>query len=262
MRRRRQRRQGRNGVSLRAQPGLSGGEHSGAERGEDDGRPSPAGQQRYIMIAPLSAVLPVLARLWGLSGGSGYLTIAMLVLLENFGVPVPGETVLIAGAAYAGQGHLNIVAVAAVAFFAAVIGDNIGYGIGRAGGRRLVTRYGRYLLLTPARFARAERFVARHGTKIIIGARFIEGLRQLNGVIAGTTGMPWRRFLTYNALGAALWVALWTILGSYAGRHLVTIEDDLRHYQWYAITALALLVGAYAGLHLVRRRRHARHDPR
>jgi membrane protein DedA with SNARE-associated domain len=214
------------------------------------------------MIVPLSAVLPALAWPWGLNGGSGYLTIAALVLLENFGIPVPGETVLIAGAAYAGHGHLNIVAVAAVAFFAAVVGDNIGYAIGSSGGRRLITRYGRYLLLPPARFARAEQFVSRHGPKIIIVARFVEGLRQLNGIIAGATGMPWRRFLTYNALGAALWVAIWTTLGNYAGHHLATIENDLRHYQWYAIAALALLAGAYTGLHIIRRRRHARHDPR
>lgn len=142
------------------------------------------------MIAPLSVVLPALTVLWGLRGASGYLTIAALVLLENFGIPVPGETALIAGAAYAGHGHLNIVAVAVVAFIAAVIGDNIGYAIGRSAGRRLVTRYGRYLLLPPARFARAEQFVTRHGPEIIIAARFIEGLRQLNGIIAGTPPCP------------------------------------------------------------------------
>ncbi|MBE1592178.1 DedA family protein [Nonomuraea angiospora] len=213
------------------------------------------------MIAPLSVVLPALTVLWGLRGASGYLTIAALVLLENFGIPVPGETALIAGAAYAGHGHLNIVAVAVVAFIAAVIGDNIGYAIGRSAGRRLVTRYGRYLLLPPARFARAEQFVTRHGPEIIIAARFIEGLRQLNGIIAGTTAMPWRRFLAYNVLGAALWVAVWAALGNYAGHHLATIEKNLRQYQWYAIAALALLAGAYAGLHILRRRRNAHHEP-
>jgi membrane protein DedA with SNARE-associated domain len=226
------------------------------------GHPSPADRQRHPVILALSTVLAALAAPWSLSGGSGYLTIAALVLLESFGIPVPGESVLIAGAAYAGQGRLDIVAVAAVAFLAAVAGDNIGYAIGRIGGRRLVTRYGRYVLLPPARFARAERFVSRHGLKIIIVARFIEGLRQLNGIIAGTTGMPWRRFLACNALGAALWVAVWATLGSYIGHHLATVENDLRRYQWYAITGLALLLGAYAGLHIVRRRRRSRHGPR
>src|SRR5207244_11111670 len=102
------------------------------------------------------------------------------------------------GAVYAAAGRLNIAVVGAVAVAAAVLGDNVGYLIGRSGGRRLVDRYGRYLLLGPARVRRAERFFDRHGGKVVVVARFVEVLRQLNGVFAGTAGMPWRRFLACN----------------------------------------------------------------
>jgi membrane protein DedA with SNARE-associated domain len=99
----------------------------------------------------------------------------------------------------------------------AVLGDNIGFAIGHFGGRRLVERYGRYVFLTPERLEKTTRFFDRHGGKIIIVARFIEGLRQANGIIAGTTGMHWSRFLIFNAIGAALWVAVWTSIGYLSG---------------------------------------------
>ena len=119
----------------------------------------------------------------------GLWAILAFVLLEDFGVPVPGETVLIAGAVFAGSGQLNIVAVGVVGFIAAVVGDNIGYAIGRFGGRVLVERWGKYVFLTPERLDKAEAFFQRHGGKIITIARFIEGLRQANGIIAGITEM-------------------------------------------------------------------------
>ena len=146
----------------------------------------------------LAALAPLLDH-WG------YLAVGFLIFIEDFGVPSPGETVLIAASVYAGAGRLNIVAVGVIGFAAAVLGDNLGYAIGRLGGRTLVLRFGRYVLLTPERLDRAESFFTRHGGKIITVARFIEGLRQANGIIAGLTRMPWARFLAFNALGAALW---------------------------------------------------------
>src|SRR5436190_2641667 len=153
----------------------------------------------------------------------GYLAVAGLVLIEDFGVPVPGETIVILGAVYAGTGRLNIALVALLGFVGAVLGDNIGFAIGHFGGRRLVERYGHYVFLTPERLDRTTRFFDRHGGKIIIAARFIEGLRQANGIIAGTTGMQWARFLVFNAIGAALWVAVWTSVGYFSGSHINTI---------------------------------------
>lgn len=211
------------------------------------------------MIMPAPIILPgFLGALAPLLDHYGYLAVAALLVLEDFGIPAPGETVLIAAAVYAGAGQLNIVAVAVVGFVAAVAGDNVGYAIGHFGGRRLVLRFGRYVLLTPARLASAERFFDRHGGKIVTVARFIEGLRQANGIIAGITGMRWRAFLAFNALGAALWVGLWASLGDLAGAHIETIYATAHRYQTYLAIAVAVLIVAALTWHLLRRRtRHA-----
>lgn len=187
----------------------------------------------------------------------GYAAVAGLVLLEDFGVPVPGETVLILGAVYAGAGRLDIVLVGALAFLGALTGDNIGFAIGRFGGRRLVDRWGRYVLLTPERMERATGFFERRGARIIVIARFVEGLRQANGIIAGTTGMRWARFLAFNAVGAALWVAVWTCVGYFAGSHIDTIYNEAARYSTYLAVAIGVAILGYL-LVRVRRARHAR----
>ena len=189
----------------------------------------------------------------------GYLAVAGLVLVEDFGVPVPGETVLIAAAVYAGAGRLNIVLVGIIAVAAAVIGDNAGYAIGRFGGRALALRYGRYVFLTSERLDRAEAFFIRHGGKVVIVARFVEGLRQANGIIAGVGRMPWRKFLVYNALGAVLWVGLWVSLGDLAGRHIGVIYHEITRYSLYALAAAGVVVLALVARHLIRRRRARRY---
>jgi membrane protein DedA with SNARE-associated domain len=185
----------------------------------------------------------------------GYLAVAGLVLLEDFGVPVPGETVLILGAVYAGTGRLNVVLVGLLGFFAAVVGDNLGFALGHFGGRPLAERYGRYVFLTPERLDSATRFFERHGGKIVVIARFVEGLRQANGIIAGISGMHWARFLVFNALGAALWVAVWTSIGYLSGNHIDTIYRDATHYDKYLGAAVAVVVLAYVTRRIVRKRR-------
>src|SRR5260370_27546028 len=102
--------------------------------------------------------------------------------------------------------------------------------MGRFGGGPLVRRLGRYVMLPGERRARAESFSTRHGGKIVIVARFIEGLRQANGIIAGITRIPWPRFLAYNALGAALWVGTWTAVGYLAGNHIQAIYTQTSPY--------------------------------
>ncbi|MGW2099521.1 DedA family protein [Streptomyces olivaceoviridis] len=196
-----------------------------------------------------------LAHLEPLLGHYGYWAVGAVVFVEDFGVPAPGETILLAAGVYAGTGRLNVAAVAVIAFVAAVAGDNLGYLIGRFGGRAFVHRWGRYVFLTPKRFEAAEAFFTRHGGKIVTVARFVEGLRQANGVIAGTTGMHWRRFLAFNALGAALWVGLWTTLAYLAGSHITAIYDEIRRYQLYVLVAVAVLLAAFVVRHLARRRR-------
>jgi membrane protein DedA with SNARE-associated domain len=178
-------------------------------------------------------------------------------MIEDFGVPVPGETVLIAASLYAGAGRLNVVAVGVIGFIAAVIGDNIGFAIGHFGGRALVLRWGRYVRLTEQRLDKAEAFFDRHGGWIITVARFIEVLRQANGIVAGITNMRWLRFLAFNALGAALWVGTWVSLGYLAGSHIGAIYHSISEYSLYALIALAVLFTGYIAWHLLRRRRHA-----
>lgn len=189
----------------------------------------------------------------------GYLAIAGLVLIEDFGVPVPGETILVLGAVYAATARLSIVLVAVLGFLGAVIGDNIGFAIGRFGGRALVDRYGRYVFLTSERLDKATAFFERHGGKVITVARFIEGLRQANGIIAGMTGMHWARFLAYNALGAAMWVGVWVSVGYFSGRHITTIYNTATRDSTYLLIAAGVLLVALVIRHLWRRR-HERSD--
>jgi membrane protein DedA with SNARE-associated domain len=187
----------------------------------------------------------------------GYLALG-LIALEDFGVPVPGETVLILAALLAGAGRFNIWLVALIGFLAAVLGDNIGFAIGHFGGRPLAERYGRYILLTPERLDKATSFFERHGGKIIIVARFIEGLRQANGIIAGISGLHWAKFLVFNAIGAALWVALWTALGYFSGSNINTIYNTATRYSTYLAIAVGVLILGYIAVRLIRRTRRAR----
>jgi membrane protein DedA with SNARE-associated domain len=184
----------------------------------------------------------------------GYLAVAGLVLLEDFGVPVPGETVLVLGAVYAGTGRLNVIVVALVGFAGAVLGDNIGFAIGHLGGRPLLARYGRYVLITDTRLEKATAFFERHGAKVVAAARFIEGLRQANGIIAGVSGMHWARFLAFNAIGAALWVIVWTSIGYLSGSHIDAIYSVAARYDAYLAIAVAALVVIYLAIRLKRSR--------
>ena len=145
-----------------------------------------------------------------------------------------------------------------MAFLAAVIGDNIGFAIGHFGGRALALRWGKYVFLTEARLDTAEHFFDRRGAIVITFARFVEGLRQANGIIAGITGMHWLRFLAFNALGAALWVGTWVSLGYLAGNHIITIYHYITLYSYYVLIALAVLLVGYIAWRLRRRRRHRR----
>ena len=208
---------------------------------------------RSLAAAASAKPLPgVFHHLEGTLHDWGYLAVAGFIFFEDFGIPLPGETMLIAASLYAGAGHLNVFVVAIIGFVAAVAGDNVGYSIGRFGGRGLVERHGKWVLLTGDRLDRAEAFFERHGGKVVSVARFIEGLRQLNGLIAGTMEMHWARFLAFNALGAALWVGTWTSIGYVAGDHVQTVA----HYFTYVAIGLAVVFVAVAGWHLHSRRRH------
>jgi membrane protein DedA with SNARE-associated domain len=185
----------------------------------------------------------------------GYLAVFGLVGVESFGVPAPGQTILIAAAIYAGTGKLNIAWVAVVAFLAATLGDNLGYLIGRVGGRPLAHRYGRYVFLTEQRLDHVEQVFERYGGKLVVVARFVDGLRQFNGVVAGIAGMRWAHFLLCNALGAALWVGLWASVGRLAGRHIEEVYQRVHRYEPFVLVGLAVVVIALVARYVLRRRR-------
>ena len=203
----------------------------------------------------------VLARLAPLLEHYGYAAVFLLVLLDNCLVPVPGQTVLTAAAVYAGAGSLSLPGVIGVALAGAVVGAALAYLVGRVGGRAFVHRYGRYVLLPPKRFAPVEAFFVRNGGRVLLFSRFLDGLRQTGGALAGISGMDWRRFGVYNVLGALLWVGVWAGLGYSAGTNIGVIYTEVVRYQLYALALLAVLVAALVTRVLLRRRREASARP-
>ena len=142
-----------------------------------------------------------------LIGRYGYLMVFFGVTLEGAGVPLPGETVLIAAGALVHRGVLDFGDTLFFGILGAVVGSQIGYWVGRFGGRPFVVRWGRYVLITPERLGHAEAFFARHGGSAVFLARFVAGLRVFGALVAGTSRMPWGKFTLYNLLGGIVWAA-------------------------------------------------------
>ena len=180
----------------------------------------------------------------------GYLVVFAGVFLENAGLPVPGETALLAGAALAKFGRLSLFWVIVTAICAAILGDNLGFWIGRKAGRGLAERHGRKVGLTRARLAQFDRFFDRHGAKTVFIARFVTGLRVFCAFLAGSSGLEWRKFLFYNAMGAIVW----SITIGAAGYLLAYSWETLE--KWIDRTGLIALaaIGLVAVLAVVRRR--------
>ena len=136
----------------------------------------------------------------------GYVAIFVFVILGNLGIPVPEESILVMAGYLVWQGELRLPLVLLVGIFSAILGDNLGYWIGRRYGQAAVVRYGRWVRLTPARLDATRRVVRRYGAVAVFAARFIAGLRFLVGPLAGSTGLPPFGFVTANILGALLYV--------------------------------------------------------
>src|SRR2546422_7950348 len=183
----------------------------------------------------------------GLVASYGYVVLFFLVGLESLGIPLPGETALVTAAAAAALGHLSISAVIATAVAAAIIGDNGGYWIGRAGGIALVRRYGRVLHLNESHLARAHRFFQRHGPKTVFLGRFIALLRTWAAVLAGTARMPYGTFMLYNALGGGCWAVIFGSLGYVFGRNLPQLENYVGQASLAGVLLVALVVGLAFG---------------
>jgi len=171
----------------------------------------------------------------------GYLAVFFGLLLEDFGLPTPGETMLIAGSVLASRGTLNIFWLLPIAWLGAVIGDSIGFFIGAIGGHRVLVRYGGRIGITTERLQRVEEFFARYGDVVVVIARFFVILRQFNGIVAGTLEMPWPRFLLYNSIGAALWVGFWGGLTYWLGGRFF---EFIHAFGWMGPTAAAVVIVA------------------
>jgi len=153
----------------------------------------------------------------------GYLGVGLAVGLESMGLPVPGETTLIAAALLAGKTQaLNIWLVIACASAGAIIGDNLGYWIGREFGFRVLLRYGHYIGLNESRIKLGEYLFQQHGGKIVFFGRFVALLRSLAAVLAGVNQMHWPRFVLFNAVGGILWATLYGFAAYFLGRKIET----------------------------------------
>jgi membrane protein DedA with SNARE-associated domain len=180
----------------------------------------------------------------------GYWAVFVGVFLENAGLPVPGETALLAGAALSRSGTLFLPLVIATAIGGAILGDNVGFWIGRRGGRALVERFGAKAGVTPARLAQFDRFFDRHGAKTVFIARFVTGLRVVGAVLAGASDLSWGRFLVYNSTGAIAWATTFGLVGYMLAYSWETLE------RWIGRTGFALLaLIVIAGLVFVLRKR-------
>ncbi|WKE73591.1 DedA family protein [Streptomyces sp. WP-1] len=201
-----------------------------------------------------------LAHLQPLLDRGGYAALALLVGLDNALIPVPGQTMIIVAAVYAGTGRMNVVAVSLVAWVAATAAAEAAYLLGRRRGSTLIDRYGRYVGLTPQRYARAETFYRRRGIPIVLVSRFVDVLRQTNGLLAGANRLPHPRFSAANALGAAFWTVVWTALGYGAGTDIGPLYHQAMRYQLLLLPALALLLAAFVARAWLKRRHQQAQD--
>lgn len=186
----------------------------------------------------------------------GYGVVFIGVMLENAGLPVPGETTLLAGAALAHFNRLQLFWVIVAAVAGATLGDNIGFLIGRWGGRALIVRHGWRFGLTEGRLATFEAFFQKHGPKTVFIARFVTGLRVFGALLAGASRLPWGTFLFYNASGAVVWSVAIGCVGYFLGHSWDSIE------RWVGRSgAVALAVVVVVGLWLVIRARRRSAPP-
>ena len=173
----------------------------------------------------------------------GYLAVFVFVGVESIGVPVPGETMLVTAAIYAGTtGRLSIFWVIVASAAGAIVGDNIGYGIGRTGGYRLLKRYGRYIRLEENRLRLGQYLFHKHGPKVVFFGRFISVLRIFAAFLAGVNHMHWERFLIFNAAGGIVWSTLYGTAAYLLGKQLLQLSG--RVDLGLAIVGVAVIIAA------------------
>jgi membrane protein DedA with SNARE-associated domain len=196
----------------------------------------------------------VLASFLSVTTNLGLPVIGLVVGLEALGVPLPGETAVILGGLAANEGRLSIVAVIVVAAAGAIIGDNIGFVIGRRGGRALLERPGRFYDERQRMLAIGDPFFERHGPKAVFLGRWVTGLRVWTSWLAGASDMRWPTCLVWNALGGSAWATSVGLAAYFGGKSVETVFSKVGLYGGLAAVALIVIGAAYWW----RRRRRAR----
>jgi membrane-associated protein len=176
----------------------------------------------------------------------GYWTIAIALLLENAGIPVPGETVLLFASflAYSEQ-SLHLPYIILIGIVACTVGDNIGYAIGKRGGRPLLERYQRFFRIRPETIAKGERLFGKYGSITILFARFVFGLRIIAGPLAGVLQMPWKQFAVFNFLGAAVWVTVISCVGYFVGTEWTELLRVMKQINTGVLIAAAVVAAVF-----------------
>lgn len=173
----------------------------------------------------------------------GYWAVGVTLLLENAGMPVPGETVLLLASflAYSRE-ELQLSYIIVVGVCAATLGDNLGYFIGYRGGRRLFDRYRNVFRIKQETILRGERLFDKYGAVTIFFARFIFGLRVIAGPLAGVLNMPWKRFAVFNFLGALLWVTVISYAGYKFGKHWDVLTEYMERFNIVIVIAAVIVI--------------------
>src|SRR5581483_10721503 len=173
----------------------------------------------------------------------GYWVIAFTLLLENMGIPLPGETILLIASFMAYSEHdLRLSWIIVFATIACTIGDNLGYAIGYRGGRPLLARYQSFFRIRPSTIHRGEKLFETYGALTVFFARFVFGMRIITGPLAGVLRMPWRKFLLFNFLGATVWVGVISTAGYLFGQHWERLARSLKRLDLILIALFFLLV--------------------
>jgi membrane protein DedA with SNARE-associated domain len=170
----------------------------------------------------------------------GYLVVFFGVMLEGAGMPLPGETVLIAAGALVHRGVLDFGDTLFFGILGAVVGNQIGYWAGRFGGRPFVLRWGRYAFITPERLGHAEAFFVRYGGSAVFVSRFVVGLRVFGALVAGTNRMPWGKFTLYNLLSGTVWTTAAVSLGYFMWASISLVEHWVGRVSLLLLSTLAL----------------------
>jgi membrane protein DedA with SNARE-associated domain len=176
----------------------------------------------------------------------GYWAVGAALLLENAGIPVPGETILLLASFLAYSEHdLRLPWIIVVATIAATVGDNLGFALGYYGGRPLLLRYQTIFRIKNATISRGEELFAKYGSVTVFFARFVFGMRIIAGPMAGVLRMSWRKFLVFNFLGAVVWVSVISSAGYLFGRHWDRLEEGLNQFNVVAVIIVLVIAGVW-----------------